>query len=59
MTHDPPKATIPKTIEAEVLDAIAAIPFGSVNIVIHNHQVVQIDRLEKRRFDPVTLKNNS
>lgn len=35
----------------EIIRAIRGISFGSVEIVIHNSQVVQIERKEKVRFD--------
>jgi hypothetical protein len=41
-------ATVP---EREILDAVRAIRFGSVEIVIHDSKVVQIIRTEKVRFD--------
>jgi hypothetical protein len=41
-------ATVP---EQEILDAVRAIRFGSVEIVIHDSKVVQVIRTEKVRFD--------
>jgi len=35
----------------EIIRAIRGISFGSVEIVIHNSRVVQIERKEKLRFD--------
>ena len=35
----------------EVVRAIRNVNFGSVEIVIHNSRVVQIERKEKLRFD--------
>jgi hypothetical protein len=35
----------------EVVRAIRTVNFGSVEIVIHNSRVVQIERKEKLRFD--------
>lgn len=34
-----------------ILDALAGLQFGSVEIVVHNSQVVQIERREKVRLD--------
>jgi hypothetical protein len=36
--------------ERRVLDAVRGIRFGSVEIVVHDGQVVQIERKEKVRF---------
>jgi hypothetical protein len=36
--------------EKRVLDALRAIRFGSVEIVIHDGELVQIERKEKVRF---------
>jgi hypothetical protein len=37
-------------ITQEILDSIQSINYGSVEITIHNGQVVQIERREKLRF---------
>ena len=37
--------------EQQILDAVRAIRFGSVEIVIHDSKVVQVIRTEKVRFD--------
>jgi hypothetical protein len=41
-------ATVP---EQEILDAVRAIRYGSVEVVIHDSKVVQVIRTEKVRFD--------
>ena len=38
-------------LEREILDAVRAIRYGSVEIVIHDSKVVQVVRTEKVRFD--------
>lgn len=38
-------------IEREVLRAIKSIRYGSVEIIVHDSRVVQIERKEKVRFD--------
>ncbi len=38
-------------IEQEILRAIRAICYGSVEIIIHDSEVVQIERKEKVRLD--------
>ncbi len=39
---------------AEILHALQEIKFGSIEIIIHNSQVVQIERKEKVRFNGQT-----
>jgi hypothetical protein len=43
----------PLTEEAQrrILEAISAISYGSVEIVIHDSRIVQIERREKVRFE--------
>lgn len=36
---------------AAVLKAVAGIRYGSVELIIHDGRLVQIDRKEKMRFD--------
>ena len=43
-----PSATVH---EREILDAVRAIRYGSVEVVIHDSKVVQVIRTEKVRFD--------
>ena len=38
-------------IEGELMQALSEIRFGSIEIVIHDSRVVQIERREKVRFD--------
>jgi hypothetical protein len=38
-------------VDAEVLRAIRNLRYGSVEIIIHDSRVVQIERKEKRRFE--------
>jgi hypothetical protein len=40
-----------RTIEEAILLALKGIRFGSVEIIIHDSRVVQIERKEKTRFD--------
>jgi hypothetical protein len=40
-----------KTIERAILHAVKGIRFGSVEIIIHDSKVVQIERKEKLRFE--------
>ena len=38
-------------IERQILNSLHQIRFGSLEIVIHDSRVVQIERSEKMRFD--------
>jgi hypothetical protein len=43
-------------VERRILDAVAAIAYGSVEIVIHDGRVVQIERRERIRVDRSRLR---
>ena len=49
-THDHGKK-IPADIAQEILRAVANIEYGSIEIVIHDSRVVQIERREKIRVN--------
>ncbi|MCC7264004.1 MAG: YezD family protein [Candidatus Latescibacteria bacterium] len=52
-----PAAAKEREIEQEILRAVKGIRYGSVEIVIHDSQVVQIERKEKLRLDkPATAR---
>jgi len=40
-----------KEIARHLLEAVRSIKYGSIEIVIHDSRVVQIERTEKTRFD--------
>ncbi len=40
-----------QTVEEAILRALKGIRFGSVEIIVHDSRVVQIERKEKTRFD--------
>jgi hypothetical protein len=44
-------ALLPDAVQSQIIDAVAGIRFGAVEIVIHEGKVVQIERKEKVRFD--------
>lgn len=46
-----PEASIPAWLET-VRAQVASLRFGQVQIVVHDSQVVQIERIEKFRMDP-------
>jgi len=37
-------------IESVIIDAIQAVEFGSISIIIHNGRVVQIEKTQKFRY---------
>ncbi|HXG22480.1 MAG TPA: YezD family protein [Methylomirabilota bacterium] len=41
----------------QILTAIQQVRYGSVEIIIHDSKVVQIERKEKIRFDKTTTEN--
>jgi hypothetical protein len=45
-------------IEAAILRALKGIRYGSVEIVVHDSKVVQIERKEKTRFDSTFSRPN-
>ncbi len=47
----PPSADGADEVLARIRDAIASVRFGSVEVVIQDSHVVQIERTEKFRFD--------
>ncbi len=49
-------AHLPVAVEQEIIRAIRATRYGSVEIIIHDSVVVQVQRTEKVRFEPKTVK---
>jgi len=43
----------------EITKSIKSIQFGQVQIIIHNYEVVQIDKIEKIRFEKKELNRKS
>ncbi len=48
-THNKPAAS--PQVEKEILRALQDLAYGSVEIVVHDGRVVQIERKEKVRFN--------
>lgn len=44
-------AAIPEEVLEEIKQQLAQIHFGSLEIQIHNGQIVQIERREKKRWE--------
>ncbi|MBH0201132.1 MAG: YezD family protein [Nitrospira sp.] len=54
MSRGGQETTIPysdQTVEQAILFALKGIRYGSVEIIVHDSKVVQIERKEKTRFD--------
>jgi len=49
--HHAEPATIVEDVLEEIKFQLAQIQFGSLEIQIHNGQVVQLERREKKRWD--------
>lgn len=49
-THPEEQTLLPALLE-EIKEQLAQIQFGSLEIQIHNGQVVQIERREKKRWE--------
>ncbi|MET3287435.1 UNVERIFIED_CONTAM: hypothetical protein ABID98_000005 [Brevibacillus sp. OAP136] len=43
-------SSTPDQLIARILHALEGLQYGSVQIVVHDSQVIQIDRTEKHRF---------
>ncbi len=52
-------AARPTNVEDEILRAVRGIRFGSVEIVIHDSRVVQIERKEKVRIDSTFIPDRT
>jgi hypothetical protein len=52
-------SSVPPAVEKEILAAVSSIHYGSVEVVIHNSVVVQIQRTEKVRFDHAVPNSRS
>ncbi len=50
-THRTRNATIPEDVLEEIKHQLAFIQYGSLEIQVHNGQVVQIERREKKRWE--------
>lgn len=50
-THRTGQAAIPEDVLDEIKQQLALIQFGSLEIQVHNGQVVQVERREKKRWE--------
>jgi Uncharacterized small protein len=42
-----------------ITDAVSGLQYGTVQIVVHDGRIVQIERTERRRFDEVSERRAS
>ena len=56
--HDAFNATTDRQIEQDIRLALKGIRFGSVEVIIHDSRVVQIERKEKLRYDAPAVKRD-
>ena len=49
--YRPEQVAVPEDLLAEIKQHLTQIQFGSLEIQIHNGQVVQLERREKKRWD--------
>ncbi len=47
---DPPASVAAPEVALEILGALQDIRFGSIEVLVHNGKVVQIERKERFRF---------
>lgn len=52
--HTAESVTISEALLAEIKFQLARIQFGSLEIQVHNGQVVQLESREKKRWDKTT-----
>jgi len=51
-----PRTALPDNVGREILKAVAGIQYGSVEVLIHDSRVVQIEAREKIRFQEIPKK---
>jgi hypothetical protein len=52
MSQEQPQETLERTLES-VREALRELRFGTVTVVVHDGEVVQIDRTEKLRVPKI------
>ena len=55
--HNPERFGVERDVLAQIATAIEAIRFGSVEVIIQDGKVIQIERKEKIRFNPGNRKD--
>ena len=57
VSHDP--LPIPPALLQELREALRSIRYGTIEIVIHDGRVVQLERREKIRFDNAVTEHRT
>ena len=47
--------TVDETVLKKIGESLNGLKFGSITITVHNSKIVQVDRVEKTRFDRETV----
>ena len=50
-SEGPSCSRVPADVERRILQAVGSLAYGSVEIVVHDSRVVQIERRERVRFE--------
>ena len=51
------KNIVNDAIIKDISDSIHGLSYGTVTITVHNSKIVQIERIEKSRFEDLFLEN--
>ncbi len=43
-------------VDRRILQAVRSLDYGSVEVIVHDSRIVQIERREKVRFDKTTVE---
>lgn len=57
MSTNKTKNTADEAVLKKVLETLKGLRFGSISITVHNSKIVQVDRIEKTRFDRETVES--
>lgn len=53
MRFETNKNIVTDAITKEIIEKLNSLKYGNIQITVHNSKVVQIDKIEKTRFDDV------
>ncbi len=51
MSTNKTQNTVDEITIKKIIEALKGLRYGSVTVTVHNLKIVQIDRIEKTRFD--------
>ncbi|NLD99402.1 MAG: YezD family protein [Fibrobacter sp.] len=55
--NNPVKNNQPDKVVARISSALRGLRYGSVILTVHDSRIVQIERVEKNRFEDLYLEN--